>query len=200
MWNPTLLLVLLATIFAASGCVSLAPQEDTVRSYALGLDVNSTSAARIDSLKEDTPLYHVARPELPAYALGGNMRYQTTDGQIIKIDNSRWAEDVAESISRKFAQAIGTNGGTAAPSFYPWPQLARRMQIIDLSFTRFGANEDGTIDVHAIWQVKSGDSVLRSGSYQSSGISWKVGDPASYVAGLNAAIDILAQAVASNAP
>lgn len=183
------ILTLLASVLL-TGCVNLKPQRDKVKLYTLGLN-----AAMPQSTTAQQPVLYIARPELPSYLEGSAMRYHTEGGEIASLNGARWGEDLGEGIARALGEYIQASGKAYVRSQYPWPKLSRDNLDVRILFKRFGATEDGRVEVVAIWQIRNSKEAIKEGRFQTGNLEWQLDSPHTYVAQLNAALAALADAI-----
>ncbi len=183
---------IISTLLASlllSACVNLKPQTDKFKLYTLGLNADSTASI------SDQPVLYITRPELPSYLEGSAMRYHTQSGEIASLNGARWGEDLGEGIARALGEYIQASGKAYVRSQYPWPKLVRENLDVRVLFKRFGATEDGRVEVVAIWQIRNAKEAVKEGCFQADNLTWQIDSPDTYVAQLNAALAALAEAI-----
>lgn len=183
-----LLLIVMGSVF--SGCVNLKPKPDSVALYTLGM--NTEAVQNIDS---SLAAYYVARPEIPGYLRRSAMLYRTESGEVASLSKARWGEDLGEGIARAMAEYLQASGRVRVDSQYPWPKLSNDTREIRILFERFGATDQGKVEVVATWQVRQDRNTIQQGRFQSTDLTWDRNSPATYVAQLNKALEQMAQAI-----
>lgn len=184
----TIFITVIASVFLTA-CVNLKPQTDKVKLYTLGLNAAATNSI------VDQPVLYITRPELPSYLEGSAMRYHSADGEVASLNGARWGEDLGEGIARALGEYIQATGKAYVRSQYPWPKLARENLDVRVLFKRFGASEDGRVEVVAIWQIRDAKELIKEGRFQADNLSWQMDSPNTYVAQLNAALAALAETI-----
>ena len=185
---------ILISLFCAvlfGGCVNLKPQADKVKLYTLGLNAELTTKLT------EQPVLYITRPEIPGYLQGSAMRYHTADGEVAPLRGARWGEDLAEGIARALGEYIQASGKAYVRSQYPWPKLERENLDVRVLFKRFGATEDGRVEVVAIWQIRNSKEIIQEGRFHSEDLSWQTNSPDKYVAQLNATLKLMADEIAN---
>ncbi|MDC0497404.1 PqiC family protein [bacterium] len=186
--KPIAFLTLLVIALLLNGCVNLKPKPDKTSLYTLGLNTSSDQTV-------DTSLvtYYVARPELPGYLHGTKMFVCTESGEIGSLSGARWGEDLGEGIARALGEYIQASGKAFVRSQYPWPKLSNDTEDVRVLFERFGATDDGHVEVVGTWQVRKNRKTVRESRFQFVDLAWDANAPDAYVAQLNKALELLAQ-------
>ncbi|MGJ8654479.1 MAG: PqiC family protein [Opitutaceae bacterium] len=178
----------LVACLAVNGCVNLKPKADVVKLYALGpVEVTAPTAS-------NGPSVFVARPDMPAFLDGKRLQFRSENGEVEELSRARWAEPLQEGVARALAEYLQQQGVHDVSGFYPWPKKRDDLEL-HVHLFKLGALESGEIRMSADWEFRKAGKVQRSGSFQSQGLTWQVGDPDSFVAGINQALDQLAHAV-----
>ncbi len=190
-----LLICLMAPVLA--GCVNLKPKPDAVRKYTLG-PVEVSGSAEASALPERRTLY-LMRPHLPGYLDSLELRYRSTDGAVLALPGARWAEPLEESLIRALAQEIGATGAVDVVAYFPGPQLlevspARLTLIVE----RLDALQNGAVHVSVGWMLRGVDGVVQRGVFETTELSWQVGEPASLVGAYNSALKALAESLTAS--
>jgi hypothetical protein len=95
------------------------------------------------------------------------------------------------------AEFLAHAGLAPSGGYYPWPFRSGDMPVLQLSFYRLGAYENRTIQIQVAWELVGDKVTVASGFYADDSLSWEAGDPSSAVAGLNAALEALAEQIAA---
>lgn len=191
--KPIALFVLLTVCLLLNGCVNLKPKPDATTLYTLGM--NTPPSQSVDTT---LPACHIARPELPGYLLGTTMYYRTQTGEIALMSGARWGEDLSEGISRALGEYLQSTGKAFVRSQYPWPKLDGETRDVRVLFERFGATDDGRIEVIANWQIRLDRKTIDEGRFQSTNLTWDTNAPSTCVAQLNEALELLAKDIAKS--
>lgn len=142
-------------------------------------------------------MIHVARPNLPAYLDGKRLQYRAEDGEVKAVSRARWAETLEEGVSRAIAESLMAAREGLVISYYPWPDRSKSDKDLHINIYKLGVRESGEIGMAAAWELKTRSGVIDSGVFESTGVSWVVGQPESYVAALNAALLQLAESLST---
>mgnify|MGYP000865313625 CR=1 FL=1 len=170
-----------------SSCVNLKPKPDPVKLYALGpIESQPTHNTQRVAI-------YVARPDLPAYLDGKRLQYRNPNGEIDELGKARWAEPLEEGIARSVSEFLMAKQPVSG--FYPWPNRVRDSSELLLKFYKLGALSDGTIRMVVDWELRDGVNIQQSGCFESSAIGWDQGNAESLVAGLNQALQQLAESL-----
>ena len=182
-------LLLLILSCGLTACVNLKPTAHSVQRYVLGPVVSAVPVGAGFDL-------YVARPDLPIYLEGNRMQYRGGDGELQSLSGARWGEPLQEGIARALSELVAQQRGGSGGGFYPWPQSSAQATVLRVQFCQFGATADGRVQLAANWQLEgAGGSVTSQGSYVSEELTWAPGEAPSLVAGLNAALAVLAQEI-----
>lgn len=179
-----------------SGCINLKPKPDMVRKYTLGkIGELVEGAAEIPG--EQAAIF-LMRPHLPGYLDSMELRYRSANGEVLAVDRARWAEPLHESLARALAQALSKYQPVVG--YYPFPQISEDSARLTVTFERFDALNDGSIQVVAHWTYRGLDGRTKQGRYADSATGWASGDPDSLVAGYHAALAALAESLTGSLP
>lgn len=171
---------------ALSGCLNLKPKVDDVKLFALGpIDVKAEPTRK-------GPAIYISRPDLPAYLDGKRLQFRKVNGEVGELKNARWAEPLEEGVARALAEYLLASGEQQVSGFYPWPMRSRDSLELRVHFYKLGALASGEVRMVANWELRDSKQVVKSGSYQSEGITWVTGQAASQVEGINRALSQLA--------
>ncbi len=183
-------LLLLILSCGLTACVNLKPTAHSVQRYVLGPVAAVTVQASAGS-----DLY-VARPDLPTYLEGNRMQYRGEGGELQSLYGARWGEPLQEGIARALSELVAQQSGGQGGGFYPWPKSSAQATVLRVQFYQFGATADGRIQLAANWQLEGvGGLVTSQGAYIAEELTWTPGQAPSLVAGVNAALVVLAQEI-----
>lgn len=185
--------VLLVLSFSLIGCVNLKPREDTRKVYTLG----ALELPVADSTQQGERGY-IARPHFPGYMEGDGMKVRSADGEIRDLEGARWAEPIDVGVARALSHYIESASGGIKSGFYPWPQLSFAENVLYIRFHQLDATSDGRIQLSASWELKRTSSEPQSGVFTISDGTWTPGEPRSLVAGMNTALEALADKIFSS--
>jgi len=168
-----------------SGCVNLKPKADVVKMYALGPVEPAEQPA-----STERPIF-IVRPDLPAYLDGKHLQFRESDGEVGDLRHARWAEPLEEGVARTLAEYFKRSGKHEVSGFYPWPKRTRSTPELRVHFYKLGVLASGEIQMVADWELAESGRILASGAYNSESIQWMPRDAASFVKGLNEALQHL---------
>ena len=152
----------------------------------------------IDSGKPDSVGIYVARPDLPVYLEGTQLKYRKSDGELKSLSAARWAESLEDGLARALTEHLVAHSSDIAVSgYYPWPYLSRETPKLHIQAHQLIAYDEGGVQMEVHWHLtKSGDRIA-SGQFSSADLEWRMGNAASLVAATNEAIRQLSAAIAS---
>lgn len=190
-----LLFLLLAV--GLTGCAGFLPQSERVRLFVLGPDAAVGTGADEGARPGSVRLY-LSRPEIPAYLESKQMLYRGADGELKPIAGGRWAETLEEGLARTLALYLGQREPFPMPGYYPFPDVEAESRRLRVRFHRFEALEDGRVSLVAEWRIERGDDTVRRGFHAVPDVTWKPAAPESMLAGLNRALERLAEEIAAD--
>jgi len=185
--------ILMAVAIASTSCVNLEPKPDTTKLYTLG-PVPAPDEGR--AVSQVQGLY-VASPDLPLFAIGNKLNYREADGELKSLPAVRWAESFDTGVARAMADYLNASGHVIV-GYYPWPYLSTETPKLTLNFQEITAYADGRLQIAATWSLEKKGRQIGSGQFASEGVTWSVGNAASYVAGLNEGLKQLAGEIVSS--
>ena len=188
-----------ALVAAALGCVNLAPSSNTVTQVVL--------PSRVASVAEPPapvhgPIIAVPRVLLPAYLESRYLVYFDPDGTLNPLDGYRWAEPLADGMSRSIAAALrasrpdltvrsGTNSGSGSPHLQVLIEFETLMPLgngsILVSASALSLASDGTRSSETRIEVRLENA-------------WNPSSPSSLGAGFAQAAESTARTAASVLP
>lgn len=191
------MLLRIITLFIVScgltGCVNLTPSKDTTKMYVLGpVDLPSSGSAT------GAELGYIARPYLPVYMEGTGLKVRAMDGEISNLPSARWAEPMDIGVARALSHYIELASGGVRSGFYPWPKSEAATNTLHVKFHQLVATADGRIQLSASWELTRAAGVSQSGVFTLADGTWSPGDAQNMVAGVNAALEALAEQIFSS--
>ncbi len=185
------MLLRLITLFIVSslltGCVNLKPREDSTKEYVLGpIDVLALGTGPIEERG------YIARPQLPVYMEGSELKIRSADGEITSLPGVRWAEPLDVGVARALSHYFQAVSGGIKSSFYPWAKPGKAATTLQVTLHQMVATDDGHIYLSASWELKRPDTSVQTGAFSKVDVEWLPGDAGSMVAGLNAGLEALA--------
>ncbi|MGB1126746.1 MAG: PqiC family protein [Opitutales bacterium] len=191
----TLFIFLLITALASTSCVNLKPRPDSTKLYTLGpvpALANAVSA-------EKSKAVYVARPNLPLFLNGNQLKYRLSDGELKRLSAARWAEALDEGIARAMAEFLSASSPTVSVSgYYPWPYLSADLPKLNLHFHQFAAHDDGSVHLEVDWQLRRTGGASVSGRFTATSLRWSKNKASSLVSALNEGLKQLSDEIAGS--
>lgn len=210
-------LVLSVAVLAAS-CVNLEPRETNIQYYVLGgppeapPDAPTASEAPADA--DAGVSVGLRRPRVADYLDTPDLvtRFGTHEVQFSEFH--RWGEDLDAALNRTVAERLAVRPGIGAVDVAPWSPSTRHDVVVQLTVLRFeGAaprrrDEDerltGAAHLVVAWEIfapsddgPSGGTALARGTTNHREPDWRVGNHPQLVERLDAAVDVLVDALAT---
>jgi uncharacterized lipoprotein YmbA len=197
--------IALLAALVLTGCFRLSRQSPPIRQYVLGGSAPPAPvAASAAAPARDGRAVGLRRLELASYLAAPAIVVRHGASRIERSEFHRWGERVEEGINRVVAMHLAAAAPVARVDVAPWPARARHDFIVQLRVTRFegvidSAATTGQVHVTAGWDIVRPltGAVLLRGSTEERGASWRAGDYAGLVAGLDAALARVARDVAA---
>ena len=184
---------LIILLFGLTSCIGLKPRPDETKTYALGLPEPIQSSSAISTAKG-----YIARPQLPVYMEGSQLKLISNDREIVNLPDARWAESMDVGVARTMSYYIETLSGGLKSDFYPWVCTVEAAFTLQLNFQYLIATSDGRILVAASWKYEHIAGETKTGIFSNNTIEWLPGDAQSMVDGINAALKLLATEIADS--
>ena len=182
---------LIILISGPTACIDLKPRPDTTKLYALGLSdpvQNSPTSA-------STAHGYIARPQLPVYMEGSNLKLISGDREIVNVSGARWAESMDMGVARSMSYFIENWNNDLKSDFYPWIRNENEAFVLQLNFNHLIATSDGRILLGANWKYEDATGATETGVFSNNTIEWSPGNIQSMVTGINTALNLLAKEI-----
>jgi len=200
-------LMAIAIPFGLAGCFKLARESPRLKLYALGggsavamptATVGATTAAR------GSLTIGLRRLELASYLSVPAVMMRRGANQLEASDFHRWGGELDESITRAVGAYLAGSPPVRAVDVAPWPSRVRHDFLVQLHVSRFegvadSAATDGRVHLRAGWDIIQplDGAVLVRGTTDDRGGTFRVGDYAGLVSGLDASLLRLARDISA---
>ena len=189
---PLSLLICCAAILLQS-CVALKPNAVSSKEYALGLFEEANAASM--NLESSPVFIYIQPPNLPGYLDGTDLVFQRTNGEILSLPCSKWAEPLLEGIPRALGQYLERSALLRVSGYYPWQQTDKSAARLSLRFYRFFVGETGAVHVDARWSLRLPNGRERHGDFNHLSAIGAIGEAESLVTAYNGALEALAESI-----
>lgn len=200
-------LLAIAVPFLLAGCFKLSRESPTLQLYALG-GPSGAEATSASAAGASTPARGLAvglrRLELASYLSVPAVMVRRGANQLDASEFHRWGGDLDEGINRAVAGYLASAPPVRAVDVAPWPTRVRHDFVVQLHVSRFegvadSAATEGRVHMLAGWDIirPLDGRVLMRGSTDDRGGTWRVGDYAGLVSGLDAALSRMARDISA---
>ncbi len=188
-----------AMAFALAGCVKLARESPRLQLYVLG----GASAGALPTAHRSSPSTSrgafsvgLRRVELASYLSVPAVMMRRGANQLVASEFHRWGGDLDQGINRAVGAYLSGSPRIRSVDVAPWTARARHDLLVQLHVSRFegvvadSTASDGRVHVMAGWDIirPFDGAVLVRGNTDDRGGVFRVGDYASLVTGLDAAL------------
>ncbi len=195
-------LALPAALLLAAGCFKLSRESPPLQQFVLsgGTAIGAPAAAataRADSARLTVGLRRI---DLASYLSVPSIVVRRGVNEVVVSEFHRWGEDIGEGINRVVALNLAGVPPVRTVEVAPWAARARHNFVLQLHVSRFegvvdSAATQGRIHVLAAWDIirpLDGAVLIRGSSDHREG-SFRAGDYAGLVTGLDAALALVAR-------
>jgi uncharacterized protein len=187
---------LLLLYLMVPGCVSLGPQPDPSRFYAL------TSMPRTGQQAENSTGTHalalgIGPVKLPGYLDRQQLVTRISQNRFAVAENDRWAEPLEENFSRVLAQNLSILLHTDRIAGYPWERNQRPAYQVQVEVLRFEPNAQQAVELWARWIIM--DNAKKTSTVRESYLTHPAKDKSTEtsVAALSEIVGSLSQEIAA---
>ncbi len=199
-----LCLLAIATPFALAGCFKLARESPRPQLYVLGggsAGELPTAMAGAPTVARGAFTVGLRRIELASYLSVPSVMMRRGANQLVVSEFHRWGGDLDEGIARAVGGYLAGSPPVHGVDVAPWPSRVRHDFLVQLRVSRFegavadSAASEGRVHLMAGWDIirPSDGAVLVRGNTEERGGTFRVGDYAGLVSGLNAALSRVAR-------
>jgi len=196
-------LLAIAIPFALGGCVKLARESPRLQLYVLGTGAaEALPSATTGAPPATREAYRVGlrRLELASYLSVPTIMIRRGANELVVSEFHRWAGDLEQSINREVGVYLARTPRVRSVDVAPWTARARHDVLVQLHISRFegvivdSAAKEGRVHVIAGWDIVRpfNGAVLVRGNTDDRGGTFRVGDYASLVTALDAALSRVA--------
>ena len=206
--RPTRLLASVVLLVLA-GCFKLSRESPRLQQFVLSGAMQANAATSATAGTPSAPAragltLGLRRLDLASYLSVPAILVRRGENEIVVSEFHRWGEDLDEGVNRAVAAHLANSPPVQAVDVAPWPARARHNYLVQLHVSRFegladSAATEGRIHVLAGWDIirPLDGAVLVRGSTDDRAGSWRVGDYAALVTGLDAALSRLARDISA---
>ena len=143
-------LILLILCLIPAGCISLNPQPDPSRFFAL---------ASLPQIKErnspgtDALTLGIGPVKIPGYLDRAQLVTRVSQNRFAVAENDRWAEPLEENFSRVLGQNLSILLYTDKIVTYPWERNQRPAYQVQVEVLRFEPNAEQLVELWARWSI-----------------------------------------------
>lgn len=201
-------LLAIAAVAVSAGCFKLSRESPRLQLYALGGGAASASPAVNTPAANNgaagaarTPLsIGLRRLQLASYLSVPAVMVRRGANQLVASEFHRWGGDLDEGINRAVATYLASALPVRSVDVAPWPSRVQHNFIVQLHVSRFEGTadstaKDGRTHVVAGWDIirPLNGALLMRGQTEDRNGTFRVGDYAALVAGLDAALSHVAR-------
>jgi uncharacterized lipoprotein YmbA len=154
-------LILLILCLLAAGCVSLGPQADPSRFFALA-SLPRTGQRVQDAAGNNALVLGIGPIKFPAYLDRPQLVTRISQNRFAVAENDRWAEPLEENLSRILSQNLSILLHTERVVTYPWERSQRPTHQVQVEVLRFEPNAERIVELWARWRVSDNTRKLVS--------------------------------------
>ncbi len=195
-------LLAIVTAVASVGCFKLSRESPRLQLYALGGEATTASAAQgmtatpgAASAARAPLSIGLRRLQLASYLSVPAVMVRRGANQLVASEFHRWGGDLDESINRAVASYLASALPVRSVDVAPWPSRVQHNFVVQLHVSRFegaadSTSADGRVHVVAGWDIirPLNGALLMRGQTEDRAGTFRVGDYASLVGGLDAAL------------
>ncbi|MES3035801.1 MAG: PqiC family protein [Gemmatimonadota bacterium] len=201
---PTLLLTL-------TGCFKLSREAPVLQQYVLSgaspastVPAAATGSVNAGARNRAGLTIGLRRLNLASYLAVPAIVLRRGDNRIVTSEFHRWGEELESGMNRAVASHLAGVPPVQAVEVAPWPARVNHDFIVQLHVSRFegvvdSAATEGRVHLQAGWDIirPLNGAVLLRGSTDERGGSWRAGDYAGLVKGLDMALARLARDISA---
>jgi uncharacterized lipoprotein YmbA len=135
-----------------SGCVSLGPQPDPSRFYAL-TSLPHPGQRQQNPAASEALVLGIGPVKLPGYLDREQFVTRISQNRFAVAENDRWAEPLEENFLRILAQNLSILLQTDRIVTYPWERNQRPTYQVQVEVLRFEPNAEQRVELWARWTV-----------------------------------------------
>jgi uncharacterized protein len=154
-------LILLFLCFIPAACVSLGPQADPSRFFALA-SLPPTSQRVQDAAGNNALAVGIGPIKFPAYLDRPQLVTRISQNRFAVAENDRWAEPLEENFSRILSQNLSILLHTERVVTYPWERSQWPTHQVQVEVLRFEPNAERIVELWARWSISDNTRKLVS--------------------------------------
>jgi uncharacterized lipoprotein YmbA len=147
-----LCVVLLFLQLGVPGCVSLGPQPDPSRFFALA-SLPRTGQRPADAAGTNPLALGIGPVKLPGYLDREEIVTRVSQNRFAVAENDRWAEPLEENFSRVLSQNLSILLQTDRVVTYPWERSQQPTYQVQVEVLRFEPNAEQMVELWARWSI-----------------------------------------------
>jgi uncharacterized lipoprotein YmbA len=145
-------LILLILCLIPAGCVSLSPQPDPSRFFAL-VSLPRTGQRAQDTAGTNSLALGIGPIKFPGYLDRQQLVTRISQNRFAVAENDRWAEPLEENFSRVLSQNLSILLQTDRIVAYPWERNQRPTYQVQVEVLRFEPNAEQLVELWARWSI-----------------------------------------------
>jgi uncharacterized protein len=154
-------LILLFLCHIPAGCVSLGPQADPSRFFALA-SLPRTGQRVQDAAGNNALALGIGPIKFPAYLDRPQFVTRISQNRFAVAENDRWAEPLEENFSRILSQNLSILLHTERVVSYPWERSQSPTYQVQVEVLRFEPNAERIVELWARWSISDNTRKLVS--------------------------------------
>jgi uncharacterized lipoprotein YmbA len=145
-------LILLILCLIPAGCVSLSPQPDPSRFFALA-SLPRTGQRAQDTAGTNSLALGIGPIKFPGYLDRQQFVTRISQNRFAVAENDRWAEPLEENFSRVLSQNLAILLYTDRMVTYPWERSQQPTYQVQVEVLRFEPNAEQLVELWARWII-----------------------------------------------
>jgi uncharacterized protein len=149
-------LILLILCLIPAGCISLNPQPDPSRFFALASLPQIKERMARNSPGTDALTLGIGPVKIPGYLDRQQLVTRVSQNRFAVAENDRWAEPLDENFSRVLSQNLSILLQTDRIVAYPWERSQQPAYQVQVEVLRFEPNAEQLVELSARWIIVDG--------------------------------------------
>ena len=146
-------LILLILCLIPAGCISLNPQPDPSRFFALASLPQIKERMARNSPGTDALTLGIGPVKIPGYLDRAQLVTRVSQNRFAVAENDRWAEPLEENFSRVLSLNLSILLQTDRIVPYPWERSQQPAYQVQVEVLRFEPNAEQLVELWARWSI-----------------------------------------------
>jgi uncharacterized protein len=148
--------IILLVCLIPAGCISLSPQPDPSRFFALASLPQIKERMARNSPGTDALTLGIGPVKIPGYLDRQQLVTRVSQNRFAVAENDRWAEPLDENFSRVLSQNLSILLQTDRIVAYPWERSQQPAYQVQVEVLRFEPNAEQLVELSARWIIVDG--------------------------------------------